>query len=374
MSKAEKVLDQLEQAMKRGDFGAAGTVFITVRELAEKYSVSLATAHKVMTSLKQAGLLLADSTNPARLSDTAVSRLPENKKLIGLVVTNIASPFFSLLCRYIQEAGEERGCQVMTESSGYDDRREREIVQSFLSLGVDGLLVCPGLSEESVGLYARLQQEKRRMVFLGRNPGALDVNVVAANNSLGGSFVADHFAALGYATCGYIGFGPRLTRDHRLRGFRLRLHELGVELPDENLSDGDGWDIEHGYTATEKLLARKKEMPRALFAFNDLLAIGAMRCLTDNGLSVPGDVAVAGFDDLPESRVTTPALTTIRYPVKSMASFAVHALLNAMQADADKKPDRILLEPELIIRASTDPKAQPAIRTGRARMENYQVF
>ena len=111
--------------------------------------------------------------------------------------------------------------------------------------------------------------------------------------------------SIGYESFGYLGFGPRLKRDERLHGFRSALVEEGLELGADRIANGDGRGIEHGYRAMSRLMQRK-DRPKAVFAFNDLLAIGAMRYCQEHSIDVPGDVAVAGFDNLPESRVTSP--------------------------------------------------------------------
>ena len=150
----------------------------------------------------------------------------------------------------------------------------------------------------------------------------IDADYVVAHSFVGAAAVAGHLLSIGYRSFGYIAFGPRLKRDARLNGFRSALAEEGIALAPENVASGDGRDIEHGYRAMAALM-ESAERPRAVLAYNDLLAIGALRYCHDRGISVPGDVAVAGFDNLPESRVTTPPLTTVDYGVESMNRLAV---------------------------------------------------
>ena len=102
-------------------------------------------------------------------------------------------------------------------------------------------------------------------------------------------------------------------------------------------------------------LLKRGPVPRAVFAYNDLLAIGALQCCQEHGLSVPVDVAIAGFDNLPESRVTNPPITTVSYPVETIAKMAVENLADLIDRPAPRRPNRILLEPHILVRQSTDP-------------------
>ena len=106
------------------------------------------------------------------------------------------------------------------------------------------------------------------------------------------------------------------------------------------------------------------DRPRAVFAFNDLLAIGALQYCQEQGIAVPGDVAIAGFDNLPQCRVTSPPLTSVAYPVQSIARLAVQNLVDRIEGAGDRPPHRILLEPHLVVRQSTDPRAETQLARG----------
>lgn len=354
MARSEEITRELKGQILAGRLGDPGTRFLTVRELAERYRVALTTAQKVLRQLKDEGLLRADSTNPA-----VIAAGPVGPQRIGLVVTNITSPFFSHLCQQIQQAANRQGRQVLVAGSDYDFDRERRAIEEFLQIGVQGLLLCPGLDPRCEALYGDLRKRGVRLVFVSRQVPGSETDYVVVDNFVGGAEVAGHFLSLGYRSIGYIPFAPRLQSDARLSGFRAALSDEGIEIPAEWIRDGGGRGIEHGYQAMRHLM-RKKKRPRAVFAFNDLLAIGALGYCRERGLTVPDEVAVAGFDDLPESRVTSPPLTTVGYPVASIADLAVQILL----ADAEHRTaSRVRLEPHLVVRRSTDPAAPSAPTT-----------
>ena len=364
MAKFEQVARTIAAEIQAGRHGNVSDPFLTVRQVAERYGVSLATAQKAVKWLKEEGLLAGDSTRTARIGATAsfpkLSRAVHggSPRRLGLVVTDITNPFFSRVCRDVQQAAGDLGYQVLTASSESSFERERHVIEGFLEIGVEGLLICPGLDEACSALYGNLVGQGMPLSFVSRRCEGVEADFVVAHNFVGGALVAGHFLSMGFESFGYIGFGPRLKRDERLHGFRSALLEEGLELSAERVTGSDGRDIAHGHRAMEQLM-ESSGPPRAVFAYNDLLAIGALQYCREQDLDVPGDVAVAGFDNLPESRVTSPPLTSVAYPVQSIARLAVQNLVDRIEGAASRPPNRILLEPRLVVRESTDVEAAP---------------
>jgi len=358
MAKFDQVARAIAAEIRAGEHGGVAEPFLTVRQLAERYSVSLATAQKAVTRLKEEGLLTGDSTRTTRIGAAATRpiRNDVSPRRLGLVVTDITNPFFGRICRDVQRVAGDLGYQVLTASSESDFDRERQVIDGFVEIGVKGLLICPGLDEACTALYRTLVDRGVPLSFVSRRAEGVEADFVVAHNFVGGGLVAGHLLSMGHESFGYIGFGARLKRDERLHGFRSALLEEGMELSADRIAGGDGRDINHGRRAMQQLMKGKKR-PRAVFAFNDLLAIGALQYCQDHEISVPGEVAIAGFDNLPESRVTSPPLTTVAYPVPSIARLAVQNIVDRIEGSVDLPPNRILLEPHLVVRQSTDSQA-----------------
>jgi len=367
MVKFEQIARDVTAEILAGLHGLPGDRFMTVRELADRFGVALTTAQKAVTRIKAEGLLIGDSTSPAKIASAAASQpgaesaAEFSPRRLGLVVTDITNPFFSRVCRDVQRAAGERLFQVLVGSSDSDFQRERKLIEGFLEIGVEGLLVCPGLDDACTALYSNLIDQGVRLLFVSRRVAGVEADFVVAHNFVGGAAVAGHLLSLGYDSFGYIGFGPRLKRDERLQGFRSALEQEGIELAADRIADGDGRDIIHGYRAIGRLFERGSG-PRAVFAFNDLVAIGALQYCQEEGIAVPGGVAIAGFDNLPQCRVTSPPLTSVAYPVQSIARLAVQNLIDRIEGSGGYPPHRILLEPHLVVRQSTDPQAK-AVRS-----------
>lgn len=356
MARFDTISLQLEAEILKGRHGTVGQRFLTVRQIAQRYGIALVTAHKVLKRLKDEGLLVSDSTNPAVISPAAARRMGAiggGPRRIGIVVTNIASPFFSNLCRYVQHAAGNLGCQVLMASSQYDVVREQKAIESFLEIGVEGLLIVPGVEESCRLLYGDLLARRVPLVFVSRHVEELPADFVVADSFAASAAVAGHLLSMGYDRLAYLGFSANLKRDVRLSGFRAALLEEGIDLTGERIAFGEGGTIGHGRKAMARLMDRRSR-PRAVFAFSDLLAIGALQYCQEHEIAVPDEVAIAGFDNLPQSHVTSPPLTTVAYPVESMARLAVQCLLDRIR-QTHASPSRILLEPRLVVRRSTDP-------------------
>ena len=361
MGRCDDLVRQIARELARGRHGEPYDRFMTVRQLATRYGVSLVTAQKALKQLKDRALLIADSTNPALIGLKAgPQERPSDSgrpRRLGMIITNIASPFFSQLCRHVQQAASVSGYQVLMAGSQYEFQREKKAVESFLEIGVEGLLVVPGLDDACTQLYRELLDRGMRLVFVSRQVEQIAADFVVADSFAGSAAVAGHLLSMGYDSFGYIGFCTRLKRDTRCSGFRSALLEEGVTLTAQQTVAGEGGAVEHGYAAMARLM-RVKKRPRAVFAFHDLLAIGALQYCQEHRIAVPEEVAIAGFDNLPESQVTSPPLTSVGYPVESMARLSVQCLIEDRRGDLlPNASHRILLEPHLVVRRSTDPSA-----------------
>jgi LacI family transcriptional regulator len=371
MNKTEQIIYSLSNEITSGKHGKGELPFKTVRTIASEYNVSLVTAQKVIKALKGENLLISSSTrgnyvNPELVSDTKSIKVAS--KSIGLILSKIANPFFSSLCQNIQLEAQKHGYNIVANSHEYDAEREKNIIEEHLKMGVAGFLITPGIDDSCLEIYNKLLADKVPTVFMGRTPGNISATIVAAHNNHGGEEVASHFNELGFKRCAYIAFGKGFKQDMRFKGYKNTMLELAGDEP--QVAYGEGGDIVNGYNAMKELMNQQNK-PEAVFAFNDLLAIGALRYCQEFEISVPEKVAIAGFDNLPESAVTSPALTTIAYPHRSMAKFAVQEITEQIEGREDSK-ETILLSPKLIVRQSTD-KSKKNVLPSRENRANIML-
>jgi DNA-binding LacI/PurR family transcriptional regulator len=285
-----------------------------------------------------------------RISAVARSLVSRKTFTIGVVVTTIADPFNAEVVSGIEDIANERGYSVFLANSKSDPSREVRVVYSFDERRVDGIIVTSsrvGTLYDS--LLARLDVP---VVFLNTHNPAEYAHTVSIDNITSARAAVEHLIGLGHRRIGYLGdaFGLRSDGD-RAGGYRAAMQSAGLEIREEWSAQGDG-GAEGGIQAMGRILSSSKP-PTAVVCYNDMTALGALRAIDSRSLTVPGDISLTGFDDLPVAQYTHPPLTTVRQPMEQMGRRAMeilHELLNG------KKPDRdTRYQGELIVRQSTAP-------------------
>lgn len=194
-------------------------------------------------------------------------------------------------------------------------------------------------------------------VVVGRHPTRTDLATVEIDNAGGARRAVDHFVAGGHRRLAMV-LGPdrRVDADDRETGFRAALADHGLALDESLVARGD-FNTASGYEAVQLLLPNR---PDAIFAANDLMAVGVLRALADAGVRVPADVGVIGFDDLPVAAASDPPLTTVSHDIAGVCSTAVALLLELISGEQGASVQRTTIVPTpLIVRASTRPVDSP---------------
>jgi DNA-binding LacI/PurR family transcriptional regulator len=285
-----------------------------------------------------------------RPSAVARSLATKKTKTIGVVVTTIADPFIGEVVSGIEETANEHGYSVILANSNADPDREVKVVHSFHERRVDGILV----TASRVGaLYAPLLSQLKvpTMLINNQHPGEF-AHSVMIDNVTASCEATQHLIQLGHRRIAYLGdqFGFQSDTE-RFAGYRQALALADLPFSPELIAHGDG-KAEGSMQAMEKLLALA-EPPTAVFCYNDMSALGAMRVIYDHGLGVPSDISIVGFDDLSIAAYTRPLLTTMRQPKQQMGRLAMETLLKLLSGAQTQTS--IKLKGELIVRESTAP-------------------
>jgi DNA-binding LacI/PurR family transcriptional regulator len=319
---------------------AAGVSASTVsRALSRPERVDAATRAAIMEHIARLGY------QPNRAARSLITGRTGN---LGVIVADLANPFYPDVVKAIQNRAHQRGLTTLLADSGEDPAAELELAHQ-LAAQVDGLVLCgAGLPDADLLALRRLCP----VVLVNRESAG--IASVLVDNADGARQAVRHLRALGHQRIGYVG-GPPASHSHRQRlagaraaaeAFRLELVELG-EFPAS---------FEGGMAAADSVLLA--EVP-AVLCYNDVIAIGLLHRLVAYGVGVPADVSVVGFDDVALAAMAYPALTTVRFPRARAGQLAVdrlQALIAQPDAALDQAPP---LPTELVVRQSTGRPARP---------------
>ena len=272
--------------------------------------------------------------------------------VIGVIIHDVADPYFSEIVAGIQEVAASNGRLVVLCNSLRDPRSELQYVQMLRGQRVDAIILTGGAIEDAEYLRAirndarALKLQGARMVICGRY-SSVSTDVVVPDNSAGAEMLTTHLLQRGHRRIAELMGPPHFsTTDERSGGHRKALRDAGVDH-DPNLALAGGFTRDGGYEATRRLLASAAKFS-AIYAANDLMALGALTALREARLRVPGDVSLVGFDDIPTVRDVTPGLTTVRVPMREMGRRSMQIALGG----GGQKPRVQVLPVELIERES----------------------
>jgi DNA-binding LacI/PurR family transcriptional regulator len=319
----------------------AGVSTATVsRALNDTGKIAPATRASIDAAVEQLGY------EPNRIARSLVTRTTQT---IALLLPDIANPFYAALVSGIQQAALRHDHTMLLCTTEGDPEREEQYLNLLRAKRVDGALV-DGLRLPPDRI-ARFVRDGFPIVCLDRDIDSTSIPLVQVDNRLGGLLATEHLISLGHTSIAHVAGAAALRiSDDRLAGYRDAL--LGGGIPaDPRLVEHGGFTEEGGYDATARLLEGGVPFT-AVFAGNDLSAIGVVAALAEHGLRVPTHVSVVGFDDLRLAAFVRPPLTTVRQPAAEIARLATQILMDLTHGRTVETM-RHLLPPELVVRGST---------------------
>lgn len=326
-----------------------------MRDVAERAGVSVTTVSHVINGTRHVSDELRNRVLEAMQAlayqPNALARsLRRNESCtIGMILPDAMNPYFAEIARSIEDTSFSEDYSVIICNSDGNLAKELNYINVLMEKRVDGIIfVAAGMSAEHIRM---LQDKRMPVVVVDRDSPGVMVDSVQINNAAGGWLATSHLIELGHTHIACIAGPSDVTPSgERVDGYRRALHEAGLPILAENIVRGD-FHAASGYQITKELLARDKR-PTAIFACNDLMAIGALSAAKAMGFRVPEDISVVGFDDIYLAAYSNPPLTTVRQPKYEMGQLATKLLLERIQ-DPDLPPRTPLLDTELMIRAST---------------------
>lgn len=326
----------------------------TMREVAQRAGVSPTTVSHVVNNTRYVSEEVRARVNAVmeelgyRPNALARSLRRGETQTLGLILPDSANPFFAEVGRSIEAAAFETGYNVILCNTEGDLEKESLYVDVLMKKQVDGVIFVAA-GDHSGALQAILKRGGL-VVVVDRDLAGVTLDTVLSDNYQGGYLATRHLIALGHRRIACIAGPSNLTPSaQRVLGYRQALEEAGLPFDEGLLLRGD-FHPESGRQATHTLLARP-QAPSAIFACNDMMAIGALRAAAERGMRVPQDLAVVGYDDIELASFTNPPLTTVQQPKDQIGKTAVRLLLERF-VQRDLPPRRELLPSTLIVRGS----------------------
>ncbi|MFD2133739.1 LacI family DNA-binding transcriptional regulator [Pseudogracilibacillus auburnensis] len=327
---------------------------VTIYHVAKEANVSIATVSKVInnngrisekTRKKVKDVMEKLNYRPNMLASALMGK---QTKTIGLLIPDLANPFFSELARSIEDRGHELGYNLVICNTDYESDKENQYLALLMQKSVDGFILASGF--ENLEKVEELMKQDIPVVIVARDFPMFSVNAVALDDFMGGYLAANHLIELGHQNLGVVARDLWSNRE-RLRGFNHALAENDLKINSnfEFIHEID--HIKAGREMAEKYI-NSDNGPTAIFACNDLLAAGVIQMAKQLGLNVPKDLSVIGFDNTSIATIIEPPLTTIAQPIQSMGKEVMDLMVSIIKGEKEEK-SRITLLPSLIKRKST---------------------
>jgi LacI family transcriptional regulator len=330
---------------------------VSVKDVAALAGVSVGTVSNVMNRPEKVSAVVAARVQSAIddlgfvRNDAARQLRARRSKTIGMIVLDVRNPFFTDVAQGVEECLGRHRRPLILGNSAQNSARESTYLDLFEEQRVSGLLITP--VGQVLPRLRRLRDRGTAVVVVDRKVGSREFSSVSVDDKLGGRLGAQHLLDSGRRRLAFIG-GPRTLSQvkHRLSsadeavasvsGARLRFVETAT------------MDAVAGRHAAEDLLALgAHQRPDAIFAANDLIALGVLQALTLAGVRVPDDVAIVGYDDIDFAASAAIPITSVRQPREAMGAVAADLLLEVIGNPDAAQIRHVVLEPELVVRRST---------------------
>lgn len=286
----------------------------------------------------------------------ARSLVRRSTQTIGVVLTNIMNPILTRAAQAIEENLVAAGYGTLFSISRNDLEKEQRAIEHLLGRQVDGILLYPA-DHDRLEHLASLHASGFPLVLLARVPKP-GFDVVALDDRHGAAMMMRHLVVLGHREIAFLDGSHGHSNREKLLGYREVLTAEDVAFRPDLIVAPGGNTAMHGYEAMPALMARAHR-PTAVFASSDSLAVGALRWCRENGIRVPDDLSIAGFDDIETAAFLDVPLTTVSYPAGEVGAAAVRRVVELVGLDAaERAPQDRVIEPRLVVRKSSGTRTE----------------
>jgi DNA-binding LacI/PurR family transcriptional regulator len=338
--------------------GAMAKKNVSLKDFANELGVSVSTVSRALKNhpdisweIKQKVHELAKKWDYTITAPQAGFHNPATKT-IGVIVPNIIRFFYSSILSGIENYAKKQGYFIVIANSNESHENEVECIDNLIRLNVDGLLVCITQQTFDYSLFDKARQNDVPLVFFDRVCRTNEFSSVIADNAEAAKAIVTHLKANGAKRIAHIA-GPKSLNisKERIAGYLMALNDGALEYNTELLVNCDL--SPEGATEAVKKLLQLKNRPDAIFCVNDTVAYIAIRELKKQGLRIPQDIAVTGFNDEFYSSFVEPALTTVSHPTLEMGQEAARLLIDQIESGKPHSPRQIVMKTQLVVRDSS---------------------
>lgn len=328
----------------------------TIKDIAKKAGVSYATVSRALNNHPEVNEAtrkkIFEIASEMGYQPNAIAQglVKKETRTIGLLIPDITNPFFPEVALGIEDAANEEGYSVFLCNTNWSEEQEERYLSVLLQKQVDGIIIAPS-SEKQNHIEKIFEMGVKKVVFISRINYSNSTSILI-DNVRGAQMAVEHLIAKEHSRIAFIGgIKDAASNQDRLQGYKNALVANGISIDNDYIQSGD-FKRESGHFITKKLL-KLTPRPTAVFAANDLLALGAIQAIKEEGLTIPGDFAVVGFDDIGFAALPEIQLTTVAQPKYNMGKLAFLTLLDQIKGGDNIINKKILLDPVLIIRKTT---------------------
>jgi len=326
--------------------------YITLKMVAESAGVSVNTASRAINNkqdinleTKKRVLKIAQDLGYVR-NDTAVALRTKKTGTIGVVIADNRNPFYAEVLNGMEVAARKKNYHIILANTQRDYRKEEEAINLLLNKRVDGLLIAPVQDRDDD--IKKLIEANIPFVIVGRDFNDIDLDAVYNDEVKGGFLATEYLIKKGHKKIAFInGVLHKSPAKGRLKGYKKALKECEIPFNDALISVGD-IDVKDGYERTKQMLKKNLNFT-AIFAYNDMMAFGAMQAIKEKGLRIPENIGLVGYDDILFSSLISPALTTIKLKKQELGVESVKLLLSRINGNR-KKAKKVMLDVDIITR------------------------
>lgn len=337
----------------------------TIDQVAKKAGVSKATVSRVLNNSKpvrdetRLRVLMAIKELDFKPNPAARSLVSKKSRIIGVIVTDSANLFVSVLLKGIEEVAYRNGYNIFVCNSHSAPEKEIELLMMLQEKRVDGIIFLSSHLTEKTKAFFKNSLLPVAMVNVRCDESRSSI-CIRINNKQAAYDITTYFLKKGFTRVGIIcaPFEDEYSGKDRYMGYRQALEDYSVFF-DERLIRTGPLEVKDGYRLAREMLKESIEL-EALFVACDLMAFGAIKAILDYGLKVPGDIEVAGFDDVPMASFFYPTLTTVHQPIVEMGRLAAEKLVQLIEGQTPEKCD-IVLPHSIVYRDSTSRRSSKSI-------------